>query len=41
MGFGIAFSLIVGIGLMALIFYSSRRGYDEPAQLDESERKGD
>jgi hypothetical protein len=41
MGFGIAFSLIVGIGLMALIFYSSRRGYDEPAQLDEGERKDD
>jgi len=41
MAFGIVFSLVVGIGLMALIFYSSRRGFDEPAQLDEGERKGD
>jgi hypothetical protein len=23
-------SLVVGIGLMALLFYSNRRGYDEP-----------
>jgi hypothetical protein len=28
---GLFFSLAVGIGLMALIFYSSRHGYDEPA----------
>jgi hypothetical protein len=26
---GILFSLIVGCGLMALVFYSSRHGYDE------------
>jgi hypothetical protein len=39
MAFGVVFSLVVGIGLMALIFYSSRRGFDEPAQLDEGERK--
>jgi hypothetical protein len=30
---GVIFSLIVGIGLMALVFYSSRQGYDEPARL--------
>ena len=30
---GVVFSLIVGIGLMALVFYSSRAGYDEPAVL--------
>jgi hypothetical protein len=41
MGFGVVFSLVVGIGLMALVFYSSRRGFDEPAQLDEGERKGE
>jgi len=41
MAFGIVFSLVVGIGLMALIFYSSRRGFDEPAQVDEGERKRD
>ena len=27
---GVVFSLVVGIGLMALLFFSSRRGYDEP-----------
>jgi uncharacterized membrane protein YuzA (DUF378 family) len=30
MGLGIVFSLIIGGGLMALMFYSSRHGYDEP-----------
>lgn len=30
---GVVFSLIVGVGLMALVFYSSRKGYDEPAVL--------
>jgi hypothetical protein len=33
MTLGVAFSLILGVGLMMLLFYSSRRGYDEPAQL--------
>lgn len=28
---GVLFSLLVGCGLMALVFYSSRRGYDERA----------
>jgi len=28
---GIFFSLVVGVGLMALVFYSSRAGYDERA----------
>lgn len=28
---GVVFSLIVGIGLMTLVFYSSRRGYDDDA----------
>lgn len=27
---GLVFSLLVGCGLMALLFYSSRHGYDEP-----------
>jgi hypothetical protein len=27
---GIVFSLVVGFGLMALTFYSSRAGHDEP-----------
>ncbi len=29
---GTVFSLIVGCGLMALVFYSSRKGYDEAAE---------
>ena len=27
---GAAFTVVVGIGLMMLLFWSSRRGYDEP-----------
>jgi hypothetical protein len=27
---GVVFSLVVGFGLMGLLFYSSRHGYDEP-----------
>ena len=34
MGLGIFFSLVVGCGLMALVFYSSRHGYDEAAHYD-------
>ena len=33
MVFGVIISLAVGFGLMALIFYSSRKGYDEPPVL--------
>ena len=29
MWLGIVFSLVVGVGLMGLVFYSSRRGYDD------------
>jgi len=36
---GVIVSLAVGIGLMTLIFYSSRRGYDEPPQsLDQGDK---
>ncbi len=35
MALGIVFSLVVGCGLMALLFYSSRHGYDEPYQADD------
>ncbi len=31
LGLGVLFSLVVGCGLMALVFYSSRHGYDERA----------
>jgi hypothetical protein len=42
MAFGVIFSLAVGVGLMALLFYSSRAGYDEPAVLiPEPEDDGD
>ena len=34
MAFGIVVSLIVGCGLMALVFFSSRYGYDEPPPSD-------
>jgi hypothetical protein len=30
MALGVFFSLAVGFGLMVLVFYSSRSGYDEP-----------
>ncbi|WP_415192845.1 hypothetical protein [Rhodopseudomonas sp.] len=33
MTIGIAFSLVIGIGLMVLVFYSSRRGYDEQVTI--------
>jgi len=35
MAFGVIFSVVVGVGLMTLVFYSSRKGYDEPAVLVE------
>jgi hypothetical protein len=31
LGLGTFFSLLIGCGLMALMFFSSRRGYDEAA----------
>ena len=36
MWLGIFFSIVVGCGLMALVFYSSRRGYDAPPHYDSS-----
>jgi hypothetical protein len=34
MGLGVILTLALGIGLMALVFISSRRGYDEIAGRD-------
>ena len=34
MTIGVVFSLIIGIALMTLLFYSSRHGYDERASRD-------
>jgi hypothetical protein len=39
MGLGIFFTLLVGCGLMALIFYSNRAGYDETPQLEPRHRR--
>lgn len=38
---GTAFSVVVGCGLMALMFYSSRQGYDERAlpRLERDKRR--
>ncbi len=35
MALGIVLSLLIGCGLMALLFYSSRHGYDEPFRVDD------
>jgi hypothetical protein len=35
MTLGIVFSLVVGCGLMALLFYSNRYGYDEPHRAED------
>lgn len=34
MGFVIVFSFLIGVGLMGLLFYSSRHGYDESPGLE-------
>jgi hypothetical protein len=34
MGIGIVVTLVLGIGLMTLVFISSRRGYDEGPRAD-------
>jgi flagellar basal body-associated protein FliL len=39
MGFGVVITLAVGIGLMALVFISSRRGYDELGRGSEAARQ--
>jgi hypothetical protein len=42
LGVGILFGLVIGCGLMALAFYSSRSGYDEPTAVQKNEdRDGD
>lgn len=37
---GVVFSLLIGCGLMALLFYSSRHGYDEPDRAKEGDSPG-
>ena len=41
MWLGIVFSLVVGCGLMALVFYSSRHGYDDAAYLDRNDKRAE
>jgi len=35
MALGVVFSLVVGCGLMALLFYSARHGYDDQFRADD------
>jgi hypothetical protein len=39
MWLGIVFSLVIGCGLMALMFYSSRQGYDDAANKERETRR--
>ena len=39
MALGVLFSLVVGIGLMALVFYSHRHGYDERGHREQGGSK--
>lgn len=34
MAIGVGLSLLLGVGLMALVFFSARRGYDDAASRD-------
>jgi len=36
---GVVFSLVVGCGLMALLFYSNRHGYDEPHRREQDRQQ--
>jgi hypothetical protein len=38
MTFGVLFTIAVGVSLMGLIFYSSRRGYDDPPTVEPTSR---
>lgn len=37
LGLGTFFSLLVGGGLMSLVFYSARKGYDDRIHVDEDD----
>jgi Na+-driven multidrug efflux pump len=41
MAIGIVMSLAVGIGLMGLVFYSNRKGYDDAAARDQRTHQED
>jgi hypothetical protein len=35
MGLGAIFTIVLGVGLMSLVFISNRRGYDEPSRTED------
>lgn len=39
LGLGTALSLAVGAGLMALVFYSARKGYDDRIEIDRPDQQ--
>lgn len=41
MTLGVVFSLVIGCGLMALLFYSHRHGYDDQVRYDDPHRYDD
>jgi len=41
MALGIIFALLIGVGLMGLLFYSSRYGYDESPALERTDASQD
>lgn len=38
---GVVFSVVIGCGLMALVFYSNRYGYDERSNRDQRRSDGE
>src|SRR5215472_12225861 len=38
---GVVFSIVIGAGLMALVFYSSRHGYDDASNRDQHRQAND
>jgi hypothetical protein len=41
LGLGVGLSLLLGVGLMTLVFHSARRGYDEAARPGGGEEGGE
>jgi hypothetical protein len=41
MALGIIFALLIGVGLMGLLFYSSRYGYDESPEIERNDTSQD
>jgi hypothetical protein len=39
MAAGAVMSLVIGCGLIALMFYSNRKGHDEPPRVDDETRR--